>query len=225
LHYARAVTGRGLSHRSRSAAILGLVALAAAGGGLLAWTAAVVPHPATTADRRAFTLLATTPGSPLARAVKLLAGIGPPLAVLFVIGLIALLARQRRWRLAAVIVAGYPLTALADHVAKALAVRPRPPGMLIAASGYSFPSAEAALSIGLIPIGIAVAGLIGRRSATLVAVGLALLMLPAIGALMIAVRVHYLTDVIAGWGLGTAVFALTAAAALVIGSRAPGQPA
>jgi membrane-associated phospholipid phosphatase len=218
------VSGPGPSRRSDVAAISGLLAAATGGGALVAWISVIVTRLATPADGRAFTLLETTRGSPLARGVKVLAAVGPPLAVLFVIGLVLTLAARRRWRVAAVIVVGYPLAALADHVAKAIAVRPRPPSMLIAAAGYSFPSAEAALSIGLVPIALAIAGLVGRRTGIAV-IGVALLLIPAIGALMIAVRVHYLTDVIAGWGLGTVVFALTAAGALAIESRRPGGSA
>jgi undecaprenyl-diphosphatase len=209
------------SRRSPAAAIGALVAAACAGGGLLAVIWSVGSGPPTRADRRAFAILGTTPGSPVARTVKLLAAAGPALAILFVAGLVVLLAIRRRWSVAAVIVVGYPLAAVADHIAKAVDARPRPPGMLIAAAGYSFPSAEAALSIGLLPIGLAVAGLIGRRAGTLT-IGVALLLIPTIGALMIAVRVHYLTDVLAGWGLGTVAFALSGAAALAIGRSQSG---
>jgi membrane-associated phospholipid phosphatase len=206
-------------------AVVGLVALAAVAGGAFAVAVAVVPTPPTRLDSRAFDLLATTRGSSLARGVKLLAEVGPPLAALFVFGLVLGLALARRWDTAGMIVVGFPLVAIADRLAKTAVVRPRPAGMLIAAGGYSFPSAEAALSIGLLPIALAITGLIGRRRAGTAGAGAALLMIPVIGVLMISVRVHYATDVLAGWALGVAVFALTGAGLLLLGSRRNSSPA
>ncbi|HEY5197225.1 MAG TPA: phosphatase PAP2 family protein [Solirubrobacteraceae bacterium] len=203
------------TRRSRATAIGGLLAGACAGGALLALIWVAVRRPTPGVDRRAFDLLATTRGSLLARAVKLLADLGPPLAALFVLLLLAVLAIRRRWLDAAVIVVGYPLVAVADHIAKAADARPRPPGSLIVAGGYSFPSAEAALSVGLLVIAIVIARLIGHPAGR-VLIWAAGLLIVLIGALLISVRVHYLTDVLAGWALGAAGFALAGAGALAL---------
>lgn len=209
------VTTSGFRRGSRSVGIPGLLATAAAGGALFASMWAAISHAPLEVDRRAFDLLATTRGSALARGVELLALVGPPFAGLFVLLLLVLLAARRRWLVAEVIVAGYPLVAIAVHVAKSTEARPRPRHSLIEAGGYSFPSAQAALSIGLLAIAVAIAGMVGRR-AGMVVIAAAGLLIALIGALMVAVRVHYLTDVLAGWGLGIAVFALTVAAAIAL---------
>jgi len=178
---------------------------------------AEVGHPALDLDRRAFGLLETTRGSFVARSVKLLAELGPPLAVLFVVALLVILGMRRRWAAGSVLAAGYPLVVVVVHLAKAADTRPRPSGLLIRAGGYSFPSAQAALSIGLLAIAVAITSMAGRRAGRVV-IGVAVLLIPLIGALLISVRVHYLTDVLAGWGLGAAVFALLGAASLAIGA-------
>lgn len=128
--------------------------------------------------------------------------------------LIALLARRRRWLGAAGIVGGYLLVALAAHLAKAAEQRPRPAGALIAAGGYSFPSTESALAIGLIAMAIVAAGLTDHRARRIEVIGAAGLLTGAIGTLLISIRVHYLTDVLAGWAMGAAVFAACGLAAL-----------
>jgi undecaprenyl-diphosphatase len=86
------------------------------------------------------------------------------------------------------------------------------------ATGYSFPSAEAALSIGLVAIALALAGIAGPRTGRAALAAAALLIL-SLGALLISVRVHYLTDVLAGWALGTIVFALFGAVVLALDRR------
>lgn len=205
-----------------ASAIAGLGALAAVAGGLLAAAVDVVPDSPTRLDLRAFDLLATTPGSVVARLVKLLAAVGPPVAALLLLGLLAVLARRCRWADVLVIVVGYPAVLLADHLAKAAVARPRPTHTLIMAGGYSFPSAEAALSTGLVVVAVGLAGLLGRRVAA-PAITAAILLIGIVGGLLISVRVHYVTDVLAGWALGTLVFAATAAAALALRGARPGS--
>jgi membrane-associated phospholipid phosphatase len=207
---------------TRSPAAFALFVGAAVAGGLFALTVAVVPKMPTRLDVRAFDLLATTPGSVVARAVKLLAAVGPATAALGLVGTVAALVRRRRWTDAVVIVVGYPAVLVADHLAKAAVARPRPSGMLIVAGGFSFPSAEAALSVGLVVIAVALAGILGRRAAP-AAIAAAILLIGLVGGLLVAVRVHYVTDVLAGWALGALVFAATAAVAVALSARLAGR--
>ena len=96
---------------------------------------------------------------------------------------------------------------------------PRPSDPLTHTSASSFPSGHAANSIAWLAIAIALAravpGLSGR--AVVVVAGLALA--AAIGLTRVELRAHYLTDVLAGWGLGAAVFALCGVAGLVLAAR------
>jgi undecaprenyl-diphosphatase len=115
---------------------------------------------------------------------------------------------RRRWGDAALIVGGPLLIWVAVHVVKDIEQRRRPPGPLTPASGYSFPSSAAALSITAIAVGLALAHLAsGRSRAGRAAIAAGVALSAGTGILMVAIRVHYLTDVIGGWGLGIAVFA------------------
>jgi len=158
-------------------------------------------------DRRAFALLAVAPGGLLARIAAPAAEIGPPLLAVLVIAVIIVLIRQRARLDAAVVLCGFPVCAIGIHVAKAAVARARPSGSLIQAGGFAFPSGDSALCIGVIVITIALARLTSDRTwraAWIAAGGLATI---AGGLLFIALRVHYLSDVIGGWALGVTVFA------------------
>jgi len=171
----------------------------------LMWT--VAGKGSTGIDRDAFAVLATTRGSLLAHFVKVLSVIAPPLVAAVALAVAALLAHRRQWLPGAVIVGGSLMTFLAAHLLKDAQQRPRPHGELVHAGGFSFPSTDAALSVVLIAIAIAVEGAIGNAAprGRLVAIGVVLT--GVTGVLLVAVRVHYLTDVLGGWGLGAAVFA------------------
>lgn len=163
-------------------------------------------------DREGFSALATHRGSLLAHAVDVLSFVGRPLAAITALVVIVLLWRRRRWREGAVIVGGSLLTLVAAHVAKDIQQRPRPYGDLLEVGGYSFPSTDAALSVVVVVLAI-VAGRLTHdrvRRGQLLALGVVLTVIT--GVLLVSVRVHYMTDVLAGWGLGAAAFAAAALA-------------
>lgn len=119
---------------------------------------------------------------------------------------------KRRWADAATIVGGALFVDLATHIAKDLEQRPRPAAPLTPAGGFSFPSSASALSVTAIVVAIVYARYAAEhRGRGRVAIAVGALLSLGTGVLMVAIRVHYLTDVIAGWGLGVAVFALWAA--------------
>jgi undecaprenyl-diphosphatase len=121
---------------------------------------------------------------------------------------VALLAKERRWADAAAIVGGALLVDLTSLIAKDIEQRPRPAQPLTAASGYSFPSTTSALSITAIAVAIAYAhGAAGHPERGRLAIAAGVTLSAGTGVLMVAIRVHYLTDVIAGWALGVLVFA------------------
>jgi membrane protein DedA with SNARE-associated domain/membrane-associated phospholipid phosphatase len=137
-----------------------------------------------------------------------------PLAVAAAIAL----AIRRRWAEFWVLVVGYTLTVLFVPEIKAWTDRPRPPDPLISVGGSAFPSGHAAqatlyawlattLAFRLVP-GI-------TRRSLVIAAGIALTVL--IGLTRVYLRVHWLSDVTAGWALGLSCFATVAAVVLVIG--------
>lgn len=190
-----------------------------AGAALLALMWWLVGRTATGADREAFTVLASSRGSLLVHLIRALSVVGPALLLVLSLAVAAGLVRAGRRPEAAVIVVGGLATLLAAHLAKAIVQRPRPHGGLIFAGGTSFPSTDAALSVLVVVLALALEGgaLRGANGGRLLGAGVLVALLT--GLLLIVIRVHYLTDVLAGWGLGTVVFAACGLCALAYCER------
>jgi len=114
------------------------------------------------------------------------------------------------------IASGTILVYAAVAITKSLEDRPRPPGGLSEAAGSSFPSGHAAHAIVFVAIAVGVAhafpSFVHRAAVVLAAIALAGL----IGISRIYLRVHYLSDVVGGWALGSAVFAACGMTALIV---------
>jgi membrane-associated phospholipid phosphatase len=205
----------------------GALALVLAAGGVLfvvMWL--LERHGEPGLDRAAFDVLATTPRGLLVRLAN--SWLRPAATYTILAGLlvaIAMLARSRRWLDAATIVAGSVAVVLATALAKGAFTRPRPPDQLmLPVGGPAFPSSHAAYSTALVAVALVLAGRVRSRPRSVALVGAAALAAALIGVWLVAVRVHYLTDVLAGWGLGAALFALSALALERLADGAPAGP-
>jgi membrane protein DedA with SNARE-associated domain/membrane-associated phospholipid phosphatase len=128
-----------------------------------------------------------------------------------------LLALRRRWTEAAVLVVATAIIYLGVAELKNAIERPRPVGGLTQAGGSSFPSGHAAHAI-LYPW-LALTFTVRLRpgmagGSTLVAAGVVIAVL--VGLSRVYLRVHYFSDVAAGWALGVAGFATCAAIAMAV---------
>ncbi|HEX2436608.1 MAG TPA: bifunctional DedA family/phosphatase PAP2 family protein [Solirubrobacterales bacterium] len=136
------------------------------------------------------------------------------LAVALVAGIA--LAANRRWPELAVLVAAVAITIVAVHGIKDAVERPRPPNGAREAEGYAFPSGHAAYSVIYAWLAITVVARLrpGLTNGTaLIAAGIALTVL--VGLTRVYLGVHYLSDVVSGWGLGVSAFSACAAVAVV----------
>ena len=128
----------------------------------------------------------------------------------------AILAVRGRWMEFWALVVGMVAIILLVHGIKAWTDRPRPPDPVITAHGSSFPSGHAAYSTLYAWLAITVAlrlmPSLARRS-LLIAAGIALSGL--IGLTRVYLRVHWLSDVSAGWALGVSCFSAVAVVLLV----------
>ncbi|MGH3368858.1 MAG: phosphatase PAP2 family protein, partial [Nocardioidaceae bacterium] len=148
---------------------------------------------------------------------KVVTSLGAYEVVLPIAGVCALaLAIGRRWTECLVVAAGMLLTVFFNPEIKDLVDRPRPLDPLEHASGSSFPSGHAANAVLYLWLAVTVAIRVSPgwvRRGTLVLIGLAITVI--VGLSRVYLRLHYLSDVSAGWALGISVFSLCAVIALV----------
>jgi len=123
---------------------------------------------------------------------------------------------QRRPLDAICLAAALGLTYAGVHLAKAATDRPRPLGALVDTTLSSFPSGHAAYAVMLVAAAVVVVRAGSGPAARLSAITVALALCAAVGVTRVYLRAHYLSDVIAGLGLGFAVCALCGLAGLVV---------
>ncbi len=126
------------------------------------------------------------------------------------------LAATRRVIESLVLPIGLMLTVFAVHFAKDSVARARPAGSFVETQGFSYPSGHAAYSVALVAVAVALVrvgpGWLGRFAVVGIALGVA----AAAGLTRIYLRAHFLSDVIGGWGLGAAIFAICGMVALIV---------
>ncbi len=143
-------------------------------------------------------------------------------ALVFVAGMV-LVVRGRFVALAALIV-GSLLIFFAIDIAKDAVDRPRPSNPLQPTEGSSFPSGHAAYSTIWVAVAIVVARLVPGRRDDVALVTVAVMVAVAIGLSRIYLRVHYWSDVAAGWGLGAAILGSAGAVALIVAHVRHNEP-
>jgi membrane protein DedA with SNARE-associated domain/membrane-associated phospholipid phosphatase len=149
------------------------------------------------------------------------------------IALVAVAAVTLVWRHALrdalALIAGLVLTYAAVHITKDAVDRPRPARPLVDADSSAYPSGHAAYAVTWIAVAVAVSRALPNVASRFAFVTVAIAIAAVVGLSRIYLRAHYLSDVVGGWGLGAAIFALCGSAALVIGyvrnnARAPDAP-
>ncbi|MEP6953166.1 MAG: bifunctional DedA family/phosphatase PAP2 family protein [Solirubrobacteraceae bacterium] len=117
----------------------------------------------------------------------------------------------------AVLVPGFLLTWIATRITKAATDRPRPAGSLIDTVGSAFPSGHASNSVAWAAVGVALVRALRGRTSEVAFAAIGVIMATAIGLSRVLLGAHYLSDVVAGWGLGAAIYALCGVVALLVG--------
>jgi undecaprenyl-diphosphatase len=208
-------------------------ALAVAGVGLyvfVAYTVAIeADHGATLLDDRVLDLvdkLHTSFGVDVAKVVTTFGSL--PVTAAFALAGAAFLAMRKRPGELVVLVLSVIAIYIAVHIAKAATDRPRPPHPLASASLSAFPSGHAAYSTIYVALALLATRVIGGIASRAALITVALLVAGAIGASRAYLRVHWWSDVLAGWALGAAIFGGLAAVGLVVGyfrNNDGGEPA
>jgi membrane protein DedA with SNARE-associated domain/membrane-associated phospholipid phosphatase len=122
---------------------------------------------------------------------------------------------KRRWIDAAALVAGVALSYAAVHIAKAAYDRPRPSGALIDTSLSAYPSGHAVYAVTMVACATVLVRAGTRWAVRFAAVTVAIALVAVVGITRIYLGAHYLSDVVGGIGLGTAVWAFTGCIALI----------
>ncbi|MBA2346845.1 MAG: VTT domain-containing protein [Solirubrobacterales bacterium] len=128
----------------------------------------------------------------------------------------AILVVKRERLEAAVIGGGYALMLLAEQLVRAGVDRARPAGGLVETTTASFTSAHTAHSVVWVAIAVAVARVLPGWGARTALVAGSATVVVVVALTRMELGVHYLSDVLAGAGLGAACFAAVGVAALVV---------
>jgi undecaprenyl-diphosphatase len=197
----------------------GLIAALAVGlYALLAYTVVISGDPGPTpGDMTALDVARDIGSSWLTDVADVITALGS-LAVVLPVALVSgiVLAVSRRWLELGVLVAAIAITIVGVDTIKDSVERPRPPNAPTDVHGTAFPSGHAAYSViyAWLAITVVVRLRPGLTNGTAVLVfGIALTAL--IGLTRIYLGVHYMSDVVSGWGLGISAFSACAAAAIL----------
>jgi membrane protein DedA with SNARE-associated domain/membrane-associated phospholipid phosphatase len=177
-------------------------------------------------DTTAFDAAAQIQMSWLDDVLKVVTDFGPLslVATLVLVAVLFLLSRRRVTE-GVVLAAGMLLTVIAVNITKPIVDRARPSDSLVSTHGSSFPSAHAAYAVAYVAIAVAVAHAFPRVLHRAAFVTAAIVLAAVIGLSRVYLRAHFLSDVVAGWGMGAALFALCGIVGLVVAAvRHNGQP-
>jgi membrane protein DedA with SNARE-associated domain/membrane-associated phospholipid phosphatase len=152
----------------------------------------------------------------LADIAEIVSGFGSfPACAALVASTAVLLAVRRRPPEIVVLLLGFGLIYLGVHLTKAGIDRPRPAAPLSDSSGSSFPSGHAAYATAWTAAAVVITRRPGLVSVAALVTG-AIALAAAVGLARIYLRVHYWSDVAAGWGLGVGIFGALAAIAMLV---------
>jgi membrane-associated phospholipid phosphatase len=195
-----------------------LVAVALVGGFTFAAMATLVDNRVRLQpDRTAFDVVHDLHTSAMTTVAKVVTALGSTVAIsIVVLATLAFLADRRRWLEFVPLAAGAVLTNIGFTGVKQLEARPRPSGGLIHAGGFAFPSGHAANSVAYVAVAVALVHAVPRPAGRAGIVVAAIVLAAAIGLSRVYLRVHYLSDVLGGWGLGAAVYSVCGCAALLV---------
>jgi membrane protein DedA with SNARE-associated domain/membrane-associated phospholipid phosphatase len=149
---------------------------------------------------------------------KVISALGSlPVAIALVALAGATLVWRHKIRDALALVAGLALTYAAVHIVKDAVDRPRPARALVDVDGAAYPSGHAAYAVTWVAVAVALSRALPNLASRFAFVTVATVIAAAVGASRIYLRAHYLSDVVGGWGLAAALFALCGTVVLVIG--------
>jgi undecaprenyl-diphosphatase len=196
-----------------------LLAVASVGGFVFVWDLVGVEQRGLLAGDAASLRLADRlnfdAGVTAAKAISALGAL--PTVIALVVVASAVLGARRQWGSVVVLATGLLLTWIGVHVTKDAVDRPRPARPLVEFEDASYPSGHAAYAVTWVAVAVAMSRALPSLASRFAFVTVAIVIAVAVGAMRVYLRAHYISDVVGGWALASAVFALCATVALVIG--------
>jgi undecaprenyl-diphosphatase len=153
-------------------------------------------------------------GVTIAKAVSVLGSLPVAIALVVLAGAFFVWRRERGSAL--VLATGLLLTWAGVHITKSAVDRPRPAHPLIDVEDASYPSGHAAYAITWVAVAVALSRALPNVASRFVFVIVSIVIAVAVGLSRVYLRAHYISDVVGGWGMASALFALCGSAALVI---------
>jgi membrane-associated phospholipid phosphatase len=195
-----------------------LLAVASVGGFIFVWDLVGVEQRGLLAGDSAFLRMADRlnfdAGVTAAKAISTLGSLTA--AILLVAASGALLVWRRERASALVLVTGLLLTWAGVHVTKTAVDRPRPSRPLIEVEDPSYPSGHAAYAVTWVAVAVALSRALPNVASRFAFVVVAIVIAAAVGLSRVYLRAHYISDVVGGWSMASAVYALCAVTMLVI---------
>jgi membrane protein DedA with SNARE-associated domain/membrane-associated phospholipid phosphatase len=197
-----------------------LLALAAVGTYLFFGLGALLgPEQLAPVDQDAFDVFDALYTEPVGDVVRVLTHLGSlPVTAALVLATAAWAVSRHRAREGVALVVAHALTFACVHIAKDAEGRLRPDGPHSSTEGLAYPSGHSAYAIAWVACAVVLARG-GHRWATRFAlVTIAVAIAAFVGASRIYLRAHFLSDVVGGFALATAIYALVGVVAIVIGA-------
>jgi undecaprenyl-diphosphatase len=156
--------------------------------------------------------------APLVDVAKVVTYLGAfPVTVALVVVAWVVLLMRREFVESLVLGVGLALTYVAVHVTKASTDRLRPPRPLVETDLSSYPSGHAAYALTWVAVAVVLSRVLPNLASRAALVTVAVVIAAVVGLSRLYLRVHWLSDVTGGWGLGAALFSLCGLCALVVG--------
>ncbi|MGI8845145.1 MAG: phosphatase PAP2 family protein [Thermoleophilaceae bacterium] len=171
----------------------------------------------TPADLRLLDLPANLRVSQLTDVLKVVTDLGSFLVVAVLLWVTCLaLALRRHFTEVVALLLGAVLLYLGVQLTKAGVDRPRPSMPLVDTQDSSFPSGHAAYSTVWVAVAVVVARALPGIASRAALVSIGLVVAVVVGLSRMYLRVHYWSDVAAGWGIGAAALGFCAAGGLIV---------
>jgi undecaprenyl-diphosphatase len=195
-----------------------LLAVASVGGFIFVWDLVGVEQRGLLAGDSASLRLADRlnfdAGVTAAKAISAMGSLTAAILLVVVAGAVLVWRRERASAL--VLVTGLLLTWAGVHITKTAVDRPRPARSLIEVDDPSYPSGHAAYAVTWVAVAVALSRALPNVASRFAFVVVAVVIAAAVGLSRVYLRAHYISDVVGGWSMASAIYALCAVTMLVI---------